>query len=521
MALTSFWFLIFAAAVVLAYYLTPVKYRWVTLLIASYAFYAISSIKTLIFMVATTVITFYGGRRLGQINAEHKAYLAEHKSELSRDDKKELKAKVQSRKKKVVAVILIFNFGVLAFLKYFRVYITALIPGINLGILIPLGISFYTFQAAAYIIDLYRVKYDADDNIAKFGLFMSFFPQIIQGPIARHDQLAAQLYEGHRFEYKNLTYGAQLILWGFFKKLIIADRVAIMASEVFDNPGDYQGAIVFAALFGYTIQIYADFSGGIDIARGVARTMGIEMSHNFMRPYFADSLSEFWRRWHMSLSFWTRDYIFYPISLSKTFGKLGKDMRSRVGDRVGKLFPVLCAQMATFVVIGIWHGAEFKYVAYGLYNAFIIILGLLLEPQLKAAVEKLHINAESRMWKVFQMLRTLMIVTIGRMFPKAASFTVALSMYTSIFKGNGGVPFSEQILQLGLTGIDYCILLGACAVWFVISFYQEKGIKIRDALAEMNIVLRWVILILGVTAVLVAGIYGPGYDAAAFIYRGF
>ena len=159
--------------------------------------------------------------------------------------------------------------------------------------LIPLGISFYTFQTAAYIIDLYRSKIEADQNILKFALFVSFFPQMVQGPISRYDQLAGQLYEGHALTYKNLTYGAQLMLWGFFKKLVIADRAAILVNQVFDNYGDYQGGVVFVALLFYTIQIYGDFSGGIDIARGAARMLGIDMTHNFMRPYFSDSISEF------------------------------------------------------------------------------------------------------------------------------------------------------------------------------------------------------------------------------------
>ena len=531
MAFTSFNFLVFVAVIVAAYYLTPIKGRWMTLLAASYAFYLISSPKTFIFVIFTTVITFFGGRYIGQQNDEQKAYLAEHKDEMSRDDKKALKAEVQKRKRKMVALILIANFGVLAILKYFKTYIElafAAIGGVQLelGILIPLGISFYTFQSAAYILDLYRSKISHDTNIAKFALFMSFFPQIIQGPIARHDQLAAQLYEGHKFSYENFTFGMQLILWGFFKKLIIADRVAILTSEVFENYTDYAGGVVFVALLFYTIQIYADFSGGIDIARGVAQMMGIEMSHNFMRPYFSESLSEFWRRWHMSLSFWTRDYIFYSIALSKFFGKLGKDMRKVLGDRVGKLVPVIIAQYATFITIGLWHGAEFKYVAYGLYNGTIIVLALLLEPYFKTAIEKLHINTESKIWKLFQIVRTFFIVVFGRMFAKAMSFGAALYMYGAMFRPDMGGGFSETILTLGLTNIDFYIILFGCIVWFILSLIQERGgdkdnTYIRKKMAEMALPLRWIILLAGFACVLVLGVYGPGYDAAAFIYRGF
>ena len=531
MAFTSFNFLVFVAVIVAAYYLTPIKGRWMTLLAASYAFYLISSPKTFIFVIFTTVITFFGGRYIGQQNDEQKAYLAEHKDEMSRDDKKALKAEVQKRKRKMVALILIANFGVLAILKYFKTYIElafAAIGGVQLelGILIPLGISFYTFQSAAYILDLYRSKISHDTNIAKFALFMSFFPQIIQGPIARHDQLASQLYEGHKFSYENFTFGMQLILWGFFKKLIIADRVAILTSEVFENYTDYAGGVVFVALLFYTIQIYADFSGGIDIARGVAQMMGIEMSHNFMRPYFSESLSEFWRRWHMSLSFWTRDYIFYSIALSKFFGKLGKDMRKVLGDRVGKLVPVIIAQYATFITIGLWHGAEFKYVAYGLYNGTIIVLALLLEPYFKTAIEKLHINTESKIWKLFQIVRTFFIVVFGRMFAKAMSFSAALYMYGAMFRPDMGGGFSETILTLGLTNIDFYIILFGCIVWFILSLIQERGgdkdnTYIRKKMAEMALPLRWIILLAGFACVLVLGVYGPGYDAAAFIYRGF
>lgn len=521
MAFTSFKFLIFVLAVVGLYYVTPKKFRWIELLAASYAFYLISSPNTFVFLLLTTVTTYLGGRVLGYINNKHKAHLERYKDTMSREDKKELKAKIQKRKRKVVLVLLLVNFGVLAFVKYFRYYINVIFDAhFDLGVLIPLGISFYTFQSAAYILDLYRNKIDADQNIFKFALFMSFFPQIVQGPIARHDQLANQLYEGHDFKYTNLTHGAQLMLWGFFKKLVIADRVAILVTEVFGNYTEYSGSIVLVALLFYMIQIYADFSGGIDIARGVAQCMGIEMGHNFMRPYFAHDLSEFWRRWHMSLSFWTRDYIFYSISLSKTFGKLGKSARKVLGDRVGKLVPVMIAQLATFLTIGLWHGAEFKYIAYGLYNGLIIISALLLEPYFKKAIAKLKINVESAGWKTFQIIRTFCIVMMGRMFPKAASFGAALSMYTSILRPMEG-DFGEVILSMGLTQMDFMVILLCCIVWFFISYNQEKGTKIRESLDNQPIPVRWLVYLAGFAAVLVFGIYGPGYDASAFIYRGF
>lgn len=527
MAFTSFYFLAFLAGVIIAYYIFPIKYRWVILLAASYIFYLISSPKTFLFLIFTTLITFCGGRYIGKQNSGHKSYLQAHKGELSKEEKKVLKAAVQKKKRKMAAVILIANFGVLAVVKYFSGIIGYIAEDVlfgikfDLGILIPLGISFYSFQTAAYIIDIYRGKIDADRNILKFALFVSFFPQMVQGPIARYGDLAGQLYEGHVLSYRNLSYGAQLMLWGFFKKLVIADRAAILVDQVFDNYSDYSGAAVFIALLFYTIQIYGDFSGGIDIARGAARMLGIEMAHNFMRPYFSDSISEFWRRWHMSLSFWCRDYIFFSISLSKTFGKAGKSLRRILGDRIGKLFPIIVAQMATFLTIGLWHGAEFKYIAYGLYNGGIIIIGLLLEPYLKKLTETMHIDVKSIGWRIFCILRTFFLIVIGRMFPRAESFAVAFTMFASIFAGNNKGDFSEQILSLGLDGADFLILIAGCIIWFIISFKQEKGVKIRDAIAEKPLMLRWVMFIGIFTMILIFGVYGPGYDASAFIYRGF
>lgn len=522
MSFTSFYFFVFLAVFVCAYYAAPIRFRWVVLLLASAAFYLLSSPKTFLFLLFTAVITFFGGRYIGEQNHRHKQYLSEH-GELSREEKKKLKSAVQKKKRKMVFFILLINFGILAAVKYFRALFEALaFEGIfNLGALIPLGISFYTFQTAAYIIDLYRGKIQADQSLPRFVLFISFFPQIIQGPIARYDQLSEQLYQGHRFAYTNLTHGAQLILWGLFKKIVIADRAAILVNQVFDHYQDYQGTIVLVGLLFYSIQIYGDFSGGIDIARGAARMVGIDMAHNFRRPYFSDSISEFWRRWHMSLSFWCRDYIFYPISLSKTFGKAGKSLRSVLGDRVGKLFPVLVAQMATFLTIGLWHGAEFKYIAYGMYNGGIIVLGLLLDPYLKKIVGALHIDEEGTGWRVFRTVRTFFLIVVGRVFPVSVSFTAAVSELGSVFKGTGEVPFSSQILSLGLTSADFAVIFAGCALWFAVSFMQERGTQIRLSLDSRPLPVRWGAYLILTSVVLIFGMYGPGYDAASFIYRGF
>ncbi|MCI7302407.1 MAG: MBOAT family O-acyltransferase [Clostridiales Family XIII bacterium] len=528
MSFTSIAFIGFIILTAIIYFIVPKRVRWGVLLAASYAFYFLSSPKTFIFVLITTISTFLCGRYLGIVQQKYKDYLDGHREELDKDQKKQLKAQNQKRKKAILLTTLFLNIGILAFLKYFRVYIDSIAHlfgfyqfNFNVGILIPLGISFYTFQSISYIIDVYRGTCKPDKNIAKFALFISFFPQIVQGPISRYNQLAGQLYEGHGFDYTRIKFGAQLILWGFFKKVVIADRVGILVNEIFDNYTDYLGFyLIIGALF-YTIQIYADFSGGMEIARGVAQIFGIDMVKNFEQPYFSKSIPEFWRRWHITLGQWCRDYIFYPVSLSKTFGKLGKQSRSILGNRVGKLLPVIIAQLLTFLTIGVWHGAEFKYIAYGLYQAVFIIGGILCEPYLIKLTKLLRINTETFSWKLFQILRTFTLIVVGRYFSRGVSFAAALIMMKNSLVFNPRVFFDGSLFDLGLTQGDFRILLVALIIWFVVSLMQEKGISIRETLAQQNLVFRWIIYIAAVCFILIFGIYGSGYDTSGFIYREF
>ncbi len=527
MSFTSAAFLLFVVITTIVYFIVPKKAQWIILLLASYIFYLLSSPKTFIFVLITTVTTFMGGKAISGFEAEYKAYIKEHKECLEKEQKKQLKNANQRKKKRVMVLVMLVNFGILAFLKYFRVYLNdiASILGLeqifNAGILIPLGISFYTFQSMGYLIDVYRGKFTADTNLAKFALFVSFFPQIVQGPISRYDQLAGQLYKSHTFDYTRIKFGVQLILWGFFKKLVIADRVGILVDQVFDNYKEYWGFFIIVAVIGYTIQIYADFSGGMEIARGISQIFGIDMIKNFERPYFAASIPEFWRRWHITLGAWCRDYIFYPISLSPTFGRLGKKLRGVLGERIGKLVPVIIAQLMTFLTIGIWHGAEFKYIAYGLYQAIFIIGGILCEPYLIKLTKWLKINTEAFSWRLFQILRTFTLIVIGRYFSRGDSFDAAIYMMKESLVFNPRIFFDESIFQLGLSQGDFLVLVIALIIWFFISLMQECGINVRERLSEQNLVFRWLIYISALVFVLIFGIYGSGYDSSGFIYRTF
>ena len=548
MSFTSFAFLVFVGAVVLVYYATPSKYRWIVLLLASYGYYLQASAKSFAFILCTTIVTFYGALFIDKENRAQKTYLAQNRDSLSRDEKKAYKESVAKRKKRILILVLVIDFGILILLKYFRYYLDVLGIGLFKGdVLIPLGISFYTFQSTGYLIDVYRNKYEADRHLAKFALFVSFFPQIVQGPIARHDQLAAQLYEGHKFRYENLAHGSQLILWGFFKKLVIADRIGLLVGEVFVDWDQYTGWPVVLAMLCYSIQLYMDFSGGVDIARGVAQLMGIDMTRNFRRPYFGDSLEEFWHRWHISLSFWTRDYIFFTVALSKPIGELGKKARKVFGDRIGKMVPVFIGNYLVFLCIGMWQGGELQNVCYGLYNATVICLADILAPYFVSWKKALHIKDDSKAWHVFAMIRTYFIVSFGRLFSNGESMRASLHMIKSLFIPYTG-GFRTAYKGFELTKYDYLVLAVAIGVVFIVSVMQERmynakmaksggggGIiemagdeegagtdaEMREWIDKRAMLIRWALYLALFSAVLILGVYGPGYDSSVFIYREF
>ena len=341
---TSLNFIFFVLATMLVYFLFPIKkYKWTVLLAASMFFYAVAGYKFACFILLTTLSTYLIALWLERISKNSKALLKEKKKEWDRDQKKAYKNRIKVQKRLVMTLALVINFGVLAFLKYYNFFAGSLndvlgsfgigFSAPTLTLFLPLGISFYTFQSMGYIVDVYREKTEAQRNPFKLLLFVSFFPQIVQGPISIYDQLAHQLFEPHDFDFTRMKHGMELILWGFFKKLIIADRAVIAIKAVQDAYGNYNGTTLTFIVLLYALQLYADFSGGIDISRGVAQIFGIDMIDNFKRPYFSKSINEYWRRWHISLGAWLKNYLFYPVAMSNVFLNASKKMK---GSRFGQ-----------------------------------------------------------------------------------------------------------------------------------------------------------------------------------------
>jgi len=524
MSFVSLDFFGFLAVCFTAYFAVPKKWRWLVLLGASLIFYWLASGALIVCLLLTASTTYGAALWVEKILKDGAAA----SKDLDRQQKKERKAATTRKCRWVLFFTMALNFGFLVFLKYNGTLYSALsalgglwgftVWDFTKSILFPLGVSFYTFQSMGYLFDVYRKKVSAEKNPLKLLLFVSFFPQIVQGPIGRWGELASQLFEGHGFDYRQAKFGAQLIAWGAFKKLVIADRATVLVNTVFGGyPEPYHGPVLWVAVLFYTVQIYTDFSGGIDIARGAAQMVGIHMAENFRRPYFAPTIAEFWRRWHITLGGWCRDYIFYPLSLSKPLNKLSKKSRELLGNRVGKLVPVLFSQFVVFIVIGMWHGSQFKYIAFGLYHGFFIIGGILLEEPLARLSEKLHLNRDAWWFRVFQVLRTFFIVTYGRFFSRAGSFTQALSMMGSCF-----VPAAmPNLLSLGLGGREMLVLALATGVLFLVSLLQEQGVALREWVENRPGPVRWLIYFAGVLSILLLGAYGTQYDATAFIYMGF
>lgn len=530
MLFTSYSFILFLIALFVVYYLIPKKFQWMLLLLASYVFYSFAGFKYLFYIIATTFSTYFISRKLDKIQTIQADYLKEKKEELTRDERKAYKAVMKSKQRKWLTICLLFNFGILAVLKYadFAIgNINSVLDLLNVanklpifGFMLPLGISFYTFQTMGYIIDVYREKYHYEKNVFQLALFISFFPQMIQGPISRFDDLKETLFSEHSYDFKNISFGLQRILWGFFKKLVIADRLLIAVNTIVHDPDGFQGIYVVVGIFFYAIELYSDFTGGIDIAIGIAQVMGIKVKENFERPFFSKSISEYWRRWHITLFSWFKDYIFYPISISKPMLNLSKTCRARFGDEIGKRIPVYLASIIVWFITGIWHGAAWNFIVWGLLNCLIILVSQECHPLYAKFHNKFHVE-HSFWYRLFQVGRTFWLMSFLRTFDCYRNVGLTFKMFgTIITKFNIAELFQGGMMKFGLTISDYIILIFGISLLLTISLLQRSG-SVREKLALRPVLLRYATYFIIFLAILLLGAYGVGYDASQFIYSQF
>lgn len=477
-----------------AYFLIPHKLRYIWLLFASYYFYMCWNPKYALLMAISTLITWASGILLDQSNR------------LTKDKK------TRDMKKKLwVALSFISNLSILFFFKYFdflinninmfltQIHLELIQTGFD--VILPVGISFYTFQALSYTMDVYRGEIYAEKNILKYALFVSFFPQLVAGPIERSKNLLIQFNEEHHFDYERVKNGLLLMLWGFFMKLVIADRVALLVNQVYNNWQQYAGLELVIATVFFAVQIYCDFGSYSNIAIGAAQVMGFTLMENFKQPYFATSVADFWRRWHISLTSWFRDYLYIPLG----------------GNKKGKVRKYINV-MIIFLTSGLWHGASWHFVIWGALNGFFQIIGDSTKKYRQKILQLLEVNTRCFSYRLLQMVLTFILVDFTWIFFRADGFKVALQIIQKMFSTfNPWILFDGTLFTLGMDRKDFIVALIAIAILWIVDYFHTKG-SVRQWISQQNLIFRWGLYYFVIFSILIFGIYGPGYDAAAFIY---
>ena len=499
MELISAQFLLLLAASLLAYYAAGrfiPKFQWCVLLATSLVYYYLAAgLPAMGFLLLTAGITWASALKMSALSAQAKEERARTKD---RDERKAIRAAYQRKQRILLALSLLACFGMLGYLKYWNTILfnLGLEPSTNsLGILLPLGISFYLFQSTGYLIDVYNDRFAPESNFLKHLCFVSWFPQMIQGPINRYAEMAPAMFEARTPDERKMIRGFLLAGYGLMKKVAIASVLAGSVSAALGNiTPSVPGVVVVFGILNYAFQMYADFSGGIDIVRGISELYGIEMALNFEQPYFSRSLAEFWRRWHMSLGEWMKSYVFYPLALTKPMQNLGKWAQEHMGRHIGRVLPACIANILVFLLVGVWHGAERHYVAWGLYNGVVIALSDLLSPVFEKLRELTHYDDEFLPVRIFAMLRTFVVVGIGRYFDTIPSVGVGLIALRNTVTNFAPAPVLELFERYGIPEAQhygiYLRVLIALAIVFAISVAKERGVDVRNRILGWSLPVR-------------------------------
>ena len=487
MQVISFSFLIFLPIVVFLYAILPQKIRYLWLLAASIFFYLSAGPVYGIFLLLSIVLTYTAARGM-----EHRP----------------------GSKKMILVLCLILNLGVLGVLKYAAFFCSSAVGILSLfhvkvsdpsiQLLLPVGISFYMFQALGYVIDVYRGQIAAEKNILRYALFVSFFPNVLSGPIERAGHMLPQFNNPPKFSYDNMRLGLLRMLWGYFLKMVLADRIAIIVNQVYASPGNYPGTVLLITAILYTFQIYCDFGGYTSIAIGAAKICGFELTENFDSPYLAESIAQFWRRWHRSLSFWFRDYLYFPLG----------------GNRRGNVRKYINI-MIVFLVSGLWHGAAWTFVIWGGLHGLYQIIGHLLMPIRNKLVELFHVDRKSFSHRLLKVLFTFLLVTIAWVFFRAGSLSEAAVILNGMWQFTPSVLTDGTLYQLGLDRPNFLLMVAGLLLLIWTDICNYRKIRIAEQILEQGIWLRFLIGIGAVLVILLCGIWGPGYDASSFIYYKF
>lgn len=532
MSITSFQFIGFVLITLIVFRLCPVKKQWWVLLVASVVFYLSFSVAGIFVMIGTSLLTYAAARWIQKHKDAYNVWIKENKKTADKETRKAKKEFYQKRQKWIVAGTVVITIGILFFCKYYGI----LASGINdlfhtqmwtaENILIPLGISYYSLQLIGYLVDVHRDLIVAENNPLKVILYGGFFLSIMQGPFNRYNDLMPQISAENRnkLTYIDIKFAVLKIVGGYIKKLCIADQVGIIANEVFTNYTNYSGLGIVLGIVCFAVQLYADFSGYMDIIIGIGLLFGINMPENFRQPFFAKTISEFWQRWHITLGLWLKDYVFYPILKSNAFKKVGRALSIKIGKEASRKIPTYIGMLILWILIGLWHGAEFKYIfSVGLLQFIFILFGEIFRDVFKKAKKVLHINDKKLYWHIFQSLRTTLFMIFAWIFFNAKSFMDAIYMIKNMFV----FPRFRQIISVFSSGVvdginrTLLYIFLCIIILLLIDLLHEKGKSLRMFVCKRQYPLRLAFYLLLVFTIIIFGSYGDQFISSDFIYTGF
>ena len=511
MSLVSSLFLAFVAAVVLLYYILPKSFRFWVILAASLAFSAFLGFYTLLFVLISAVLCYIGGLFAGP-------------------------SKSNAIRNAAAIITVVINIGLLCAVKYYNVLGFAaerlnLLFGAseqaNTFFLyaVPVGMSFYVLQTTGYILDCRWEKIAPEKNFFKVLLFSTYFPQLMSGPMNTYASLSAEFEKAKevKFDFSRISDGAVRVAWGFFKKLVIAERAAIVVNKIYADHLTYTGWFIPLGVFFFAIQLYTDFSGCMDVVIGVSHMLGIELPENFNCPFFSKNVKEYWRRWHITLGAWLRDYLMYPVLKSTPLIKIGDWSKAKFGKKNGKKVPTYIALLILWFAVGYWHGGLWNYViGSGILHFIYIVLGMIFEPLFKKIRPK--IGADKLYFRIFQSVRTFILMLTGFVFFRSASVGDAVDMYAAIFRKSETAFNWTNFTATGMTLAHLIVLIVAVLIVCAVDAYKyqpSEDDQPRSAIAFLRskgVVLLWAAFMVLVVATLVFGMYGLGYDSGSFIY---
>ena len=479
MLFNSLHFLLFFPIVIAIYFSIPHKFKWIVLLISSYYFYMSWRAEYIILIIISTLINYFAGILIYQY-------------------------KTKKKRTSVLTINIILNLGLLFAFKYFNFFSDSVRETLNifsinlnpltLKVLLPIGISFYTFQTLSYTIDIYRKEIKPEKHLGIFAVYVAFFPQLVAGPIERAKNLLPQFFKKHLFDYRQVTDGLKLMLWGFFKKLVIADRLSIVVNAVYNNVGDYTGIPLILATFFFAFQIYCDFSGYSDIAIGASQIMGIKLMDNFKRPYFSKSIAEFWRRWHISLSTWFKDYLYIPLG----------------GNRVS-IPRWYLNLLVVFLVSGLWHGASWTFVIWGGLHGIYLIFGAMSKNIRKIITNYIKLYKFPKTHQLIKFGTTFILVNLAWVFFRANSLSDAIYVLTHLFSE---ISLTFSGINLGGIGWEGLIIAFISIAFMELVHILQRQNKMRRFLSDKQIWLRWTIYLMIIFAIILFGVF----ESKEFIY---